>query len=243
MASVKIFIILQKRLFILPLISFLINLNVQASAASACDISAEFASKKFGVLSSIMKEITGTETGGTRNGALEPWTWAVHVGGQGYWFNPKFFKTNHAKNYIKADERNIDIDCFQLNYRWNGSDFSSTSDMFDPKINTRRAVDFLLKLYQDNGDRMREVDAYHSRTQEHAAKCKNRFLEVHANLWGDRSKGSPAAELLVHPTGFHCCKGAVRPHGWAHWYRLMKPLHVAYYFTDGRGINHAKLHD
>lgn len=46
---------------------------------------------------------------------------------------------------------NLDIGCFQLNYRWHGAAFASLADMFDPDRNATYAADYLASHYQRTG--------------------------------------------------------------------------------------------
>ncbi|MCV3269877.1 transglycosylase SLT domain-containing protein [Roseobacter sinensis] len=157
----------------------------RANTPNICDRAAAVVSQETGVPFSILKAISRTETGRTRNGVFEPWPWATNTGGTGRWFETKSAAVQHAQSRLNQGLTNVDIGCFQLNYRWHGHAFSSLEHMFEPIENARYAAAFLTELYDEKGEWMRAVGAYHSRTQEHANRYKRRFSEIHASLGDD----------------------------------------------------------
>lgn len=195
----------RKTLFILLAFSFNMTDAVYARVSATCDLAAATASKEYDVPLSVLRAVTRTETGRTKDGNLEPWPWALNASGQGFWFENKSSAVNDAQRRIDSGLTNVDIGCFQLNFRWHGHAFASISEMFDPQKNARYAAQFLAQLYAEKGNWIRAVGAYHSRTQEHATRYKKKFSEVHANLVsGDMSESHavPANEnqfpLLQH---------------------------------------------
>ncbi|WP_299672831.1 transglycosylase SLT domain-containing protein [uncultured Roseobacter sp.] len=155
---------------------------VKASGTNTCDRAATLVAQETNVPLSILRAITRTETGRTRSGHFEPWPWATNTGGEGRWFDTKSEAIQHAQARLNKGTTNIDIGCFQLNYRWHGHAFSNLEHMFDPVENARYAAGFLSKLYAEKKDWIGAVGAYHSRTQENASRYKRRFSEVHAQL-------------------------------------------------------------
>ncbi|WP_300011738.1 transglycosylase SLT domain-containing protein [uncultured Roseobacter sp.] len=155
---------------------------VYARTSEICDHAAAVASQEYDIPLSILKAVTRTETGRSRSGALEPWPWALNVAGQGFWFETKDSAIVQAQSRIKNGLTNIDIGCFQLNYRWHGHAFASVREMFDPQENARYAARFLSELHVEKGDWIRAVGAYHSRTQEHAKRYRRRFSKIHADM-------------------------------------------------------------
>ena len=156
--------------------------DARASTSETCDHAAAIAAEEYQIPLSIMKAVTRVETGQTKSGSLEPWPWAVNSGGKGTWFGSKDAAVKHVLAHLARGFTNIDIGCFQLNYRWHGHAFSSPSTMLDPLKNARYAARFLSKLRAEQGDWTRAVGAYHSRTKEHAARYRRRFSEVYENL-------------------------------------------------------------
>lgn len=173
-----------------------------AKTAGICDQAADLAARETGVPLSILKAVTRTETGRTQNGSLEPWPWAVNAEGKGFWFASKTAAVSHAQNRIRNGFTNVDIGCFQLNYRWHGDAFSSSDEMFDPTKNARYAAQFLVRLYDEKGDWISAVGAYHSRTQKHAARYKRKFSEIHQDLNGSRLSATTSTSTLVRQNQF-----------------------------------------
>jgi hypothetical protein len=80
---------------------------------------------------------------------------------------------------------NIDLGCFQLNYRWHGEAFGSIDEMLDPQANALYAARFLGRKYAETGDWALAAAAYHSGTPEFADRYRSRFEAVYAALTGD----------------------------------------------------------
>lgn len=134
------------------------------AAPETCDAAAAYAAAEHGVPVDLMQAITRAETGQQRDGAFRPWPWAVNEGGKGTWFDNRIAAETYASQAVAAGVRNIDIGCFQLNFRWHGHAFASVSEMFDPMRNARHAAAFLADLQRETGDWRLAAGAYHSRT-------------------------------------------------------------------------------
>jgi len=161
-----------------------------ARAASVCDLAAEHAAQEGKVPVSVMRAITRTETGRSRNGRLEPWPWTVNMEGKGYWFETADAARAFVYKEFRRGARSFDVGCFQINYKWHGAAFRSIDQMFDPVENARYAARFLGKLYEESGDWSVAAGSYHSRTPGYARKYRARFDRIHARL-ADRPVVSP----------------------------------------------------
>ncbi len=159
---------------------------VQARAAQSnpdlCREAARTASDETGVPYDVLIAIALTETGRAQNGVLEPWPWAMHYDGQGYWFDSQAEAIAMAETALQTGATNIDLGCFQLNIRWHAGAFVSAEDMLSPARNARYAADFLASLYQESGDWTLAAGAYHSRTPENAEVYRARFETILAGL-------------------------------------------------------------
>lgn len=151
-------------------------------AQSLCDLSAEEAADATGVPLRVLKAVTRLETGKNQSGQLEPWPWTVNIAGKGYWFDSINEAQNFVSKNLRSGARNVDIGCFQINYRWHSHAFQSIRQMFDPDENGLYAARFLLQLYDEFDDWEKAVGAYHSRTQKHSQRYLNRFRLVRARL-------------------------------------------------------------
>ncbi|MGC3939863.1 transglycosylase SLT domain-containing protein [Roseobacter sp. EG26] len=162
----------------------LVCLNAPAHSAedNLCDQAAAIAAEEVGVPLEILRAISRTETGRTTNGRFEPWPWAINVEGKGLWLTTEVAAVDFTRNHLSSGKENIDIGCFQLNYRWHGDAFASISEMFDPVRNAQYAANFLSDLFAEKGDWVSAAGAYHSRTQEHATRYQRRFSRVLSGL-------------------------------------------------------------
>ncbi len=169
----------------LNLLAFL-TLATPASARTlphlVCDAAAEQAAHETGVPVSVMKSITRTETGRSRDGQLQPWPWTVNMEGAGHWFDTRQAAQRYVTENLGRGARSFDVGCFQINYRWHGHAFASTDAMFDPLGNARYAARFLSDLFAEIGDWSKAAGAYHSRTPEFAQRYRTRFDRIHSRL-------------------------------------------------------------
>lgn len=177
--------------------------------ARLCDNAAQAASRETGVPLEILLAITRTETGRVRDGATQPWPWAVNMEGRGVWFDTKAEALMYVFDFFKTGARSFDIGCFQINYRWHGARFDSIEEMFDPFENAFYAATFLSKLHQETGDWDQAVGRFHSRTAVHADRYMVRFESVvdelgQAAASGKQEDKSPQA--LVRQNGFSLLK-------------------------------------
>ena len=152
--------------------------------APICDIAAQTASSESGVPLAVMRSITRTETGRTRDGALQPWPWTVNMEGLGKWFDTEDAARAYVFKHFKRGARSFDVGCFQINYKWHGQAFHSIDEMFDPLANARYAARFLTQLFEETGDWSAAAGVYHSRTPEYATRYRARFDRIHKTMQG-----------------------------------------------------------
>lgn len=156
---------------------------IQASTEEhLCDRAAARISQETSVPLSVLRAITRTETGRSRDGVLTPWPWTVNREGAGHWFDTRAAAQQFAERAISEGAHSFDVGCFQINYRWHGAAFSSITQMFDPVENARYAADFLQSLFDETGDWTKAAGAYHSRTETYAKRYRARFSRIHADL-------------------------------------------------------------
>ncbi|TRW96784.1 lytic transglycosylase domain-containing protein [Paracoccus sp. M683] len=151
-------------------------------AAEICEYAAATAAAEAGIPAEIMGALTLTETGRRLDGAVRPWAWSVNAEGAGSWFDDPASALAFAEDRIAMGRPNVDIGCFQINYRWHGENFASVAAMFDPMTNARYAARFVRQLYDETGDWRAAAGAFHSRTPANANKYLARFDELHALL-------------------------------------------------------------
>jgi hypothetical protein len=182
--------------FIIAVAATPVVATVPADPSNLCDQAAQIASAETGVPLAVLRAIALTETGRKipgGDGGLSPWPWATNQGGDGSWFNTPDEAAMHVKGLLAAGITNIDLGCFQLNYRWHSEHFASAEDMLDPVQNARYAARMLARLYQDQGDWSGAAGAYHSRTVEFAERYRVKFDAILAGLSGNDSGPFPVA--------------------------------------------------
>ncbi|MDO5529336.1 MAG: hypothetical protein Q4F71_08020 [Paracoccus sp. (in: a-proteobacteria)] len=154
--------------------------------AELCERAALQVAAETGVPPDILATLTLTETGRRRGGLVRPWAWSVNAEGRGIWFDDMNEAIRFAEDRVAQRRLNVDIGCFQLNYRWHGQHFASPAEMFDPLANARYAARFVRDLYTEFGDWRRAAGAFHSRTPAHATRYLARFDDLRA---GYRQRG------------------------------------------------------
>lgn len=159
--------------------------------ASICDAAAQRAAAETGVPLDVMRTITRLETG--RGKDADPWPWTVNHAGDGSWFQTEDDARSYVFSKVKRGVSNIDIGCFQINYRWHAEGFRSLDDMFDPDLNALYAAQFLSDLYREHGNWTEAAGAYHSRTPEYAERYKSKFRRLHDRVAALDAPVSPKA--------------------------------------------------
>ncbi len=160
--------------------------------SSLCLQAASRAAAQTGVPYAVLRAITLVETG--RKGS--PWPWTVNFGGDGRWFDTAAQAEEEAAAAFAQGATNVDLGCFQLNYRWHAEGFASLGDMLDPTQNATYAAEFLAQHFSQTGDWALAAAAYHSGTPEFAAAYQAKFEAVYAGVEGDAPRvDNPSADL------------------------------------------------
>lgn len=157
-----------------------------------CDNAARRAARSVGVPLDLMLAIARVESGRDRGQGLAPWPWTINVGGDGAFFDAPGPALDHAERTLQSGMENVDIGCFQVNFRWHGDAFASLETMIDPDLNAEYAARLLLEVYATTGSWTEAVGAYHSRTADLAAGYVGR---VDALLGGGLTPSQTAAAL------------------------------------------------
>ncbi len=163
-----------------------------------CQAAARQAAHQTGVPEAVLLAISIAETGRSKAGSLQPWPWAMNTGGESHWFNSADDLYLAAEAVLRDGKTNVDLGCFQLNYRWHAAGFASLDQMIDPVENARYAAGFLADLYAETGDWALAAAAYHSRTPEYAAQYQARFETILASL-SDETAADAAFQDSIEP--------------------------------------------
>jgi Transglycosylase SLT domain len=146
--------------------------------SALCLLAAQAAADRTGVPYEVLLAVSLVETGRDRR----PWPWTVNLGGEGHWLDSAPQAEALVAEALDLGATNIDIGCFQLNYRWHAEAFSSLADMLDPDKNAGYAADYLATHFARTGDWALAAAAYHSATPEHADRYRQQFETAFAGL-------------------------------------------------------------
>jgi hypothetical protein len=154
--------------------------------ALLCDSAARSAAEEWAVPTQVMLALTRVETGRKENGILAPWPWVLGLGGEGHWFESEAEAIVFAEQEMSSGTVNMDLGCFQLNLRWHAQGFPDLATMLDPMENARYAAEFLSEKYQDKGNWVDAVAAYHSSTPVYAEAYLGKMEAVLTDLAPDQ---------------------------------------------------------
>jgi hypothetical protein len=172
--------------------------------AALCHEAARMAAAETGVPEAVLVALTLTETGRDTGSGLEPWPWALNLGGPGVWADSRAAALARLEDEVASGRRNIDVGCFQINLGWHAGAFASAEEMIDPVSNARYAARLVQGHFRRTGNWTAAAAAYHSRTPDLAARYLARFEPILAAVEDgnrpDLPAGTPAAEDL--PNGY-----------------------------------------
>lgn len=178
------------------------------ATANTCDAAAGRAAARTDVPLDVLLTITRLETGRGQDNA--PWPWAVNHAGDGSWFQSEDAARSFVFSKVKRGVSNIDIGCFQINYRWHADGFRSLDDMFDPDLNAVYAAEFLSQLYREFGNWTDAAGAYHSRTPEFANRYISKFRGLRERIAAtDLRLKEPAQPQVLFQTAGRARSGSV----------------------------------
>lgn len=170
--------------------------------ADICLVAARYAAEKTGVPVSILTALTLTETGRGSDNRLQPWPWTLNEGGDSHWFATRKDAIEHLSSALNAGASNVDIGCFQLNYRWHGHQFKSLEAMMEPRSNALYAARLVAGFYARSGSWEAAVGAFHSMTPEVAERYLGRFIPIHDSLSGSVDLDQKGKREPEHRNGF-----------------------------------------
>jgi hypothetical protein len=99
-----------------------------------------------------------------RTHSWQPWPWTINAGGKGYFFRSKADAIMAVRWLQARGVYSIDVGCMQVNLQQHPHAFRSLDAAFDPRTNTRYALQFLTALYATTGTWAKAAQWYHSAT-------------------------------------------------------------------------------
>lgn len=148
------------------------------AAPELCENAALQAAAESGVPADLLMAVALAETGLRRGDRRRPWPWAVNREGHGQWLESRAALEAFATASLQAGRVNLDIGCFQINWRWHGQHFSHPNDLVEPLSNARYAARLLVSLKREFGSWEAASGAFHSRTPDRAARYAARVAAL-----------------------------------------------------------------
>jgi hypothetical protein len=139
-----------------------------------CHLAAQQAAREADVPLDLMLAIARVESGIDKGQGTAPWPWTLHFSGKGHWRDTKAEAHILAQSALDAGTTNVDLGCFQINYRWHGENFTSLDAMLDPLTNARYAASLLRGHFERLGTWQAAAGAYHSGTPDLATAYLSR---------------------------------------------------------------------
>ena len=138
--------------------------RLSGDAGQLCHLAAQQAAQEADVPLDLMRAIALVESGIDKGQGTAPWPWTLHFAGKGHWRDTREQAHLLAQSALDTGTRNIDLGCFQINYRWHGQNFASVDAMLDPLTNARYAARLLRGHFDRLGSWQAAAGAYHSAT-------------------------------------------------------------------------------
>tara|TARA_Y200000002_G_C22507139_1_gene589712 strand:- start:57 stop:713 length:657 start_codon:yes stop_codon:yes gene_type:complete len=168
----------MKYLFKFIIILFLTNSQVHSKTINECSELVDKIEKKYNIPNKLLKAISLTESGRTIEKEFIAWPWSLNVSGQSYYFNNKLNALSFLQKKIK-NQKNIDIGCMQINFKYHNKNFKNLESMLDPKKNIDWAAQYIKELYRKYKSWNIAISRYHSSNPKRMKK----YLEKVLNNW------------------------------------------------------------
>ena len=174
----------MKLFFYLTLILFGIIHEAQSKSINECSESINRIEKKYNIPNKLLRAISLTESGRTIEKQFVAWPWSVNVSGKSYYFKDKVSTLLFLQKKVKY-QKNIDIGCMQINFKYHYEQFKNLDTMLDPINNIDWAAKYLKKLYKRYKSWNIAISRYHSSNPE---RMKIYLQKVKKNWKSEREK-------------------------------------------------------
>ena len=163
------------------LISFsliLIPLIASSDDISGCQIFTEKYNKIYKLPNKLLTSISLVESGVMEDNTVNSWPWALNVNGKSKYFHNKKDTLSFLRESLQTN-RNIDVGCMQINYKFHGHNFKNLDHILNPEENVKYAAEFLKKLFKKYKSWNEAISRYHSSEPSR----KKRYLKKVRNFW------------------------------------------------------------
>ena len=168
----------MKFFFYIVFILFGITHEVQSISINKCAESINKIENKYNIPNKLLRAISLTESGRTIDKKFVAWPWSVNVSGKPYYFKDKASTLLFLQKKVKY-QKNIDIGCMQINFKYHNEQFRDLNTMLDPINNIDWAAKYLKKLYKRYKSWNIAISRYHSSNPERMKK----YLEKVKKNW------------------------------------------------------------
>lgn len=147
------------------------------AATGSCEREIVAAASKYGVPAGILYSVGLAETG--RKGSLQPY--ALNIEGKAVFAGNEREALQQFQKARASGVKLIDLGCMQINHHFHGGEFSSPSEMLNPRRNVEYAARFLAELHARHETWTMAVARYHAGPNNDPAQ-KRYVCRVIANL-------------------------------------------------------------
>ena len=182
----------MKFFFYIVFILFGITHEVQSISINKCAESINKIENKYNIPNKLLRAISLTESGRTIDKKFVAWPWSVNVSGKPYYFKDKASTLLFLQKKVKY-QKNIDIGCMQINFKYHNEQFKNLNTMLDPINNIDWAAKYLKKLYKRYKSWNIAISRYHSSNPE---RMKKYLEKVKKNWKREREKKNIYAKKI-----------------------------------------------
>jgi len=151
--------------------------------------------KDLNIPNKLLVSIALTESGTTNSlGNFVAWPWTLNVNGQPYFFKNKDKAYNFLLKKIGEGEKNIDIGCMQISYKYHRKNFQNLKSFLDPNNNVIYAAKYLKNLHKREKSWNKAISYYHSSNPQRMFKYLDK---VHRNWKHERQTDYHKNEVLA----------------------------------------------
>lgn len=166
----------MKYLFKFILILVLTSNQIQSKTINECSELVDKVEKKYNIPNKLLKAISLTESGRTIEKEFIAWPWSLNVSGKSYYFKDKLNALLFLQKKIK-NQKNIDIGCMQINFKYHNKQFKNLESMLDPTNNIDWAARYLKELHKKYKSWNIAISRYHSSNPKKMKKYLEKVLK------------------------------------------------------------------
>ena len=153
-------------------------LIVSSNDIIGCQIYTEKYNKIYRLPNKLLTSISLVESGVIEGNTVNSWPWALNVNGKSKYFDNKKETLSFSGESLQKN-RNIDVGCMQINYKFHGHNFKNLDHILNPEENVKYAAEFLKKLFKKHKSWNEAISRYHSSEPSR----KKRYLKKVRNFW------------------------------------------------------------